>query len=34
VLLALLPSADALATTTLVLKEHLGNLTYRLRGWS
>jgi uncharacterized SAM-binding protein YcdF (DUF218 family) len=33
VLLALLPSADALATTTLVLKEHLGSLAYRLRGW-
>jgi uncharacterized SAM-binding protein YcdF (DUF218 family) len=32
--LALLPNADALATTTLVLKEHLGLLAYRLRGWS
>lgn len=34
VVLNLLPSADALATTTLVLKEHLGQLAYRLRGWS
>jgi uncharacterized SAM-binding protein YcdF (DUF218 family) len=33
VVLGLLPSADALATTTLVLKEHLGQLVYRLRGW-
>jgi uncharacterized SAM-binding protein YcdF (DUF218 family) len=33
VLLALLPSADALATTTQVWKEHLGSLAYRLRGW-
>jgi len=33
VVLALLPSADALATTTQVLKEHLGSLAYQLRGW-
>lgn len=32
--LALLPSADALALSTLVIKEHLGTLAYRLRGWS
>lgn len=32
--LSLVPTADALATTTLVLKEHLGSLAYRLRGWS
>ncbi|MCX5947300.1 MAG: YdcF family protein [Cyanobacteria bacterium] len=30
----LLPSADALATSTSSLKEHLGLLIYRLRGWS
>ncbi len=34
VVLNLLPSADALAVSTLVLKEHLGSLVYRLRGWS
>jgi uncharacterized SAM-binding protein YcdF (DUF218 family) len=33
VLFSLLPTADALATTTQVLKEHLGSLAYRLRGW-
>jgi hypothetical protein len=32
--LDLLPTAEALATTTQVLKEHLGSLVYRLRGWS
>jgi len=34
VLLDLLPSADALAGTTMALKEHLGLLVYRLRGWA
>ncbi|MFM7732522.1 MAG: YdcF family protein [Cyanobium sp.] len=34
VALSLLPSADALALTTLVLREHLGSVFYRLRGWS
>lgn len=34
VALDLLPTAEALATTTQVLKEHLGSLVYRLRGWS
>ena len=33
-LLSVLPSADALATTTMAIKEHLGQLAYRLRGWS
>lgn len=33
-LLDLLPSADALASTTLVLREYAGLLAYRLRGWS
>lgn len=31
--LQLLPDADALAQTTKVLKEYLGLLIYRLRGW-
>lgn len=34
VLLDLLPNADALAGTTMALKEHLGLLVYRLRGWA
>ncbi len=33
-LLSLLPDADALATSTTSLKEHLGLLIYRIRGWS
>ncbi|MFZ0407633.1 MAG: YdcF family protein [Cyanobium sp.] len=33
-LLSLLPNADALASSTTSLKEHLGLLIYRLRGWS
>jgi uncharacterized SAM-binding protein YcdF (DUF218 family) len=33
-LLSILPNADALATSTTSLKEHLGLLIYRLRGWS
>lgn len=33
-LLDMLPSAEALALTTVVAKEHLGLLIYRLRGWS
>ena len=32
-LLSLLPDADALATSTTSIKEHLGLLIYRLRGW-
>jgi len=32
--LALLPSADALQSTTVALKEHLGLMVYRWRGWS
>ena len=31
---SLLPDARYLATSTVVLKEHLGLLIYRLRGWS
>jgi hypothetical protein len=34
VLLNLLPSADSLAVTTIALKEHVGLLIYRLRGWA
>ena len=34
VLLDVLPSAEALALTSVVAKEHLGVLVYRLRGWS
>lgn len=33
-LLDLLPSAEALAGTTLALREHAGLLVYRLRGWA
>ncbi|MFZ4804351.1 MAG: YdcF family protein [Synechococcus lacustris] len=31
---SLLPDAEALALSSVALKEHLGLLTYRLRGWS
>ncbi len=31
--LSWIPSAGALSTTTLVIKEYLGTLYYRLRGW-
>jgi hypothetical protein len=30
----LLPEAGALQLTTQAIKEHLGLLVYRLRGWS
>jgi uncharacterized SAM-binding protein YcdF (DUF218 family) len=33
VLIDLLPSADALAVTTVAAREHLGQWFYRLRGW-
>lgn len=33
-LLDLLPSAEALAGTTLALREYSGLLVYRLRGWA
>ncbi len=33
VLLSLLPSADSLAGTTMALREHIGWIVYRLRGW-
>ena len=33
-MLNLLPSADSLASTTVALKEHIGLLVYRLRGWA
>jgi uncharacterized SAM-binding protein YcdF (DUF218 family) len=32
-LLSLLPSAEALVLTTTAMREHLGLLAYRLRGW-
>ena len=32
-IVGLLPNADSLALTTLMLKEHLGLLVYQLRGW-
>lgn len=34
VLLDLMPSAESLAGTTMALKEHIGLLIYRLRGWA
>jgi len=34
VIKGLLPDAGALSTSTMALKEHLGLLLYRLRGWS
>ena len=34
VLLSLLPTADGLASTTTALKEDIGLLLYRLRGWA
>ncbi len=34
VLLALLPDAGSLLLSTLAIKEHLGLLVYRLKGWS
>ena len=30
----ILPNATALSRSTLALKEHLGLLVYRLRGWA
>ena len=33
-LLRLLPTAAALSNSSLAIKEHLGLLTYRLRGWA
>jgi uncharacterized SAM-binding protein YcdF (DUF218 family) len=30
----LLPDAEALFLSSVALKEHLGLLTYRLKGWS
>jgi len=32
-LLSLLPDADRLQNTTRVLKEYIGTVVYRLRGW-
>jgi uncharacterized SAM-binding protein YcdF (DUF218 family) len=32
-LMGVLPAADALALTTLAIKEHLGQWVYRIKGW-
>lgn len=33
VLVSLLPSADSLAGTTMALREQIGWIVHRLRGW-